>query len=329
MILKDILIHRRGFALAVLISMSITAFAQQGWSQLDSIRLEGKTATLNSVYFDGDRLWLVGADGLILSSADYGQTFQHIDSRLSVGLNDVYLVKDRVWVIGDAGTILFSTDDGRSFVKNLYVGQRKSSAGSDQGQGDSTDLYSVQFIDREKGFVVGDQGLILASTDGGVSWRQQDSKTAAQLFHLSVRGKHGWVVGSGGTILHTDDAGANWYPQRSGADRDLNRVSMVTDEIGFITGDKGVLLRTDNGGATWTQTQLQTDQPLFGISFVDKKTGWVVGYGGIITRTYDGGRSWIQQESGTSGDLFAVMLRKNRGFAIGRDGLVLRYFERR
>src|SRR5262245_45961377 len=133
MILRDLLKHKGAFAAAILIGVSVTALAQQGWSQLDSIKLEGKTAVLNSVYFDGDRLWMVGADGLILSSADYGQTFQHIDSRLSVGLNDVYLLRDRVWVIGDEGTILFSTDDGRSFVKNVYVGQKRS--GSGQGQG--------------------------------------------------------------------------------------------------------------------------------------------------------------------------------------------------
>jgi photosystem II stability/assembly factor-like uncharacterized protein len=68
---------------------------------------------------------------------------------------------------------------------------------------------------------------------------------------------------------------------------------------------------------------------LFGISFIDKKTGWVVGYSGIIVRTYDGGRKWVEQMNPTSADLFAVSFSKNRGFAIGRDGLLLRYYEKR
>ena len=71
------------------------------------------------------------------------------------------------------------------------------------------------------------------------------------------------------------------------------------------------------------------DEPLFGISFLDKKTGWVVGYQGRVVRTYDGGKSWVEQASTTSADLFSVSFRNNRGFAIGRDGLIMRYFDRR
>jgi len=55
----------------------------------------------------------------------------------------------------------------------------------------------------------------------------------------------------------------------------------------------------------------------------------VVGYSGIIVRTYDGGRKWVEQMNPTSADLFAVSFSKNRGFAIGRDGLLLRYYEKR
>ncbi|HXG90754.1 MAG TPA: YCF48-related protein, partial [Blastocatellia bacterium] len=101
------------------------------------------------------------------------------------------------------------------------------------------------------------------------------------------------------------------------------------DNVGLITGDNGTLLRTENGGATWERVQLSVREPLFGISFIDKKTGWVVGYGGRIIRTYNGGRDWVEQDSATTTDLFSVSFHKNRGYAIGRDGVVLRYYERR
>jgi photosystem II stability/assembly factor-like uncharacterized protein len=39
--------------------------------------------------------------------------------------------------------------------------------------GQSPDFYSVQFADNNNGYIVGDQGLILASTDGGISWRSR------------------------------------------------------------------------------------------------------------------------------------------------------------
>lgn len=303
-----------------------SALAQQGWSQAQVIKQAGNPATVNAVFYDGDDVWVVGADGLITRSYDDGRTFQEMNLAIDAGLNDVFVRKENVWIIGDASTILISTDGGLSFVKRLYAPYGTRASLQEQG---GLDLYSVQFIDKEKGYIVGDEGLILASTDGGYSWREQRSTTKEQLFHLSFRGKRGWVVGTGGTILHTSDAGRNWYPQQSGTNDDLNRVYFVDDETGLITGDNGALLLTQNGGATWERIQLRLKEPLFGISFIDKKTGWVVGYGGRIVRTYDGGRNWVEQESNTSGDLFSVSFHKNRGYAIGRDGLVMRFYERR
>jgi photosystem II stability/assembly factor-like uncharacterized protein len=312
-------------ATCALIALSLTRTSgQQGWSQIQTIKQQ-----LNAIFYNGDQLWIVGAHGLILRSEDEGRTFTQLDSKVDVGLNDVFVRGSRVLVVGDEGTILFSRDRGRRLVKNLYTAHRKSTSSA------PLDLYSIQFVNSDRGYIVGDNGLILTSDDGGISWQQQPSGTNAQLFHLSFRQQHGWVVGTGGTILHTDDGGKNWYPQRSGVSEDLNRVMMITDKVGLITGDKGIMLRTENGGATWQRVRLRSatyntyKEPLFGISFINDKIGWVVGYGGTIIRTYDGGRSWIEQESGTKTDLFAVAFYKNLGFAIGRDGLLLRYYERR
>jgi photosystem II stability/assembly factor-like uncharacterized protein len=311
-----------------LVLLSVSSFGQQGWSPLMTIKQSGKPAVINAVFYDGGDIWVVGAEGYMAHSLDEGRTFQETGVGVDKGLNDVYGREQRIWVVGDAGTIMRSTDSGRSFIKSVYTSRSRRGA-SQPDNGGAIDLYSVQFTDRDYGYIVGDQGLILATTNGGLSWREAPSGTDVQLFHLSFQGKRGWVVGTGGVILHTDDDGHNWYTQRSGVTEDLNRIYMINDHVGLITGDKGVLLRTENGGGTWERVPMNTDAPLFGMSFIDKKTGWVVGYGGTIIRTYDGGHNWVEQHSGTRGDLFAVAFYKNRGYAIGRDGLVMRYYEKR
>jgi photosystem II stability/assembly factor-like uncharacterized protein len=319
------------FSLAALFLTALTAqtaHGQQGWAQVQTIKQGGKGAVINAVYYDGDDIWVVGAQGLVARSYDEGRTFQEVSAGVDANLNDVYVRGGRIWIVGDAGTILKSTDGGRSFVKSIYTSRHKKGRDPQNPTGE-IDLYSVQFTDADYGYVVGDSGLILASTNGGASWREQKSGTDVQLFHLSFQGNRGWVVGTGGVILHTDDAGRNWYPQRSGSSDDLNRVYLINDKVGLITGDNGLLLRTENGGATWERVSLSVREPLFGMSFIDKKTGWVVGYGGRIIRTYDGGRNWVEQDSATAGDLFSVSFYKNRGYAIGRDGLVMRYYEKR
>jgi photosystem II stability/assembly factor-like uncharacterized protein len=325
------MIHRLYFRMLLSLLILTMGFAtpalpQQGWSKIATITQGNNAATVNAVFFDGNNIWVVGAQGLLSRSYNDGGNFEEKDLGVDVGLNDIFIRKNDIWIVGDTGTIIHSTDGGRSFMKRVYDSSRRAYG---QSKTQYLDFYSVEFEDEKRGFIVGDEGLILATTDGGFSWEEQKSGVNVQLFHLSIRGKEGWVVGTGGTIIHTSDAGKNWYPQRSGTDSDLNRVFLITEKIGLVTGDKGTLLRTDNAGATWQKMDVGVSEPLFGMSFIDKKTGWVVGYQGRVIRTYDGGLHWVDQDSATSTDLFSVSFRENRGYAIGRDGLLMRYYERR
>lgn len=315
-----------GLAVVLMLGFAGSLSAQQGWSKISSIKQNNQPASINAVFYDGDLLWVVGSDGLVMRSTDNGQSFSDIDVGVKEGLNDVYARKDRIWIVGDAGLIVTSTDKGKSFTKTTYDANRK---GLNLPQNKTLDLYSVEFESNDEGHIVGDEGLILYTTDGGRNWIDQASGIKSQLFHLSFLKGEGWIVGTGGVILHTNDGGRSWYPQRSGVDVDLNRVFFINEKIGLITGDKGTLLRTDNGGSVWQKVETNIQEPLFGISFLDKKTGWVVGYQGRVIRTYDGGLHWIDQVSNTNIDLFSVSFRDNHGFAVGRDGVIMRYFEKR
>src|SRR5215813_1097456 len=133
----------------------ISGASDQGWAQLQSLSQGSGRATLNALYYDGKRLWIVGANGLVLRSDDYGRTFQEIQRTTDAGLNDVFAFDKRMWIVGDAGNMMFSTDGGISFIKNLFVSHRNA-------QSVPLDLYSVQSNSDRDGFIVGDQGLILA-----------------------------------------------------------------------------------------------------------------------------------------------------------------------
>jgi len=70
---------------------------------------------------------------------------------------------------------------------------------------------------------------------------------------------HGTVVGSNGGILHTTDGGDTWNQQESGVKADLNSVSFVDSLTGTIVGAGGVILRTANGGDSWVQPNSNLD----------------------------------------------------------------------
>lgn len=142
----------------------------------------------------------------------------------------------------------------------------------------------MRFADANRGWAVGYEGTIVATTDGSTNWKQQNSGTKQNLYSAHfVDTNHGWAVGSRGTIVATTDGGASWKPQNS-----------------------------------------NTQQALFSVHFVDTDHGWAVGVGGTIVATTDGGTSWKPQNSGTQQNLYAVYLTDvNHGSITGRAGTIL------
>src|SRR6266576_5057128 len=61
----------------------------------------------------------------------------------------------------------------------------------------------------------------------------------------------GFVVGDAGTILKTTDAGATWAPLTSGTTNALYGVYFFDTSHGVAVGDQGLILRTTDGGNSW------------------------------------------------------------------------------
>jgi hypothetical protein len=99
----------------------------------------------------------------------------------------------------------------------------------------------------------------------------------------------GTVVGVDGVILRTTDGGTTWTSQTSGTTKWLWGVCFTEANSGSAVGFEGTILHTTNGGATWTSQTSGTANNINGVSFTDENTGTVVGFGGTILRTTTGG----------------------------------------
>src|SRR5262245_48632428 len=53
-------------ALAAILFFAFTIHAQQGWSKITVLKQSDQPATVNAVFYDGDNIWLVGANGLVM-----------------------------------------------------------------------------------------------------------------------------------------------------------------------------------------------------------------------------------------------------------------------
>ncbi len=61
----------------------------------------------------------------------------------------------------------------------------------------------VSFINSQEGWVVGDYGLILYTTDGGTTWAHMEHPSRINLVAVHAAGPGlAWMAGDGGLILH-------------------------------------------------------------------------------------------------------------------------------
>jgi len=131
----------------------------------------------------------------------------------------------------------------------------------------------------------------------------------------------------GNVILATTNGGASWKKQTSGVTHGLNAVAFANDTHGWAAAASGPILATTNGGTTWkAQKALVPDawNALYGITFVDASHGWAVGRGGAIVATTNGGATWTRQASGTWMNIYSVAFSDlDHGWAASDGGATL------
>src|SRR5262249_26307135 len=128
----------------------------QSWQQLDS----GVRVTLNdlSTVDLTQRLWLVGAHGVVLRSENGGLTRDPVllENRFDGELRAVVFQGTRGLIAGDGGALFLTEDEGASF--------RRVDAGA--GAARWEDLW----LGGPEAFVLGELARMRLSVDGGNNW---------------------------------------------------------------------------------------------------------------------------------------------------------------
>jgi photosystem II stability/assembly factor-like uncharacterized protein len=156
-------------------------------------------------------------------------------------------------------------------------------------------LHDVSFADALHGWAVGGNGdgtvgIILATTDGGMTWTVQHAgggfAMLSAVYAIDARtccavGGDRLTNAGPGLILMTHDGGSSWRAQPS--DHFLSDVAFADASHGwcvgeYVSGDgqcSGVVLSTDDGGQTWTSHEHDGAGWMRGVSFIDATAGWV------------------------------------------------------
>ena len=171
-----------------------------------------------------------------------------------------------------------------------------------QNSGINTTLYAVDFLDTLNGYVSGDAGKILKTTNGGSTWiNLLTSGVSVPLFSVSfLDTQNGCAVGGYGIIIRTSNGGASWTQITSSTTASMQSVQFINSGTGFITTLTGQGLGSTDGGFTWTiySNQISNHGSHYKSFFVNSLTGYVGEDGGYLSKTTDGGHTWFDASNG-------------------------------
>ncbi len=224
-------------------------------------------------------------------------------------LVDIVRAGERLVAVGDYGHILYSDDSGRSWTQ-VPVPVRVL-------------LTAVFFVDARHGWAVGHDGMIVATGDGGLTWRlQRDGLDAQQrrneaglerarselaALEREAAADAGLLEEARALLAEAEERLAEpVFPPP------LMDVFFTDQQHGLAVGAYGTFLRTDDGGASWVDADAASiDNPdelhYYAIASDGDARLLLAGEAGSLYRSADRGASWETLGSPYEGTLFGAL----------------------
>jgi photosystem II stability/assembly factor-like uncharacterized protein len=187
-------------------------------------------------------------------------------------------------------------------------------------------LYDVHFPDEQTGYIVGEKGVVLKTTDAGTNWEIMPTGTIRNLRMVwFTDAETGFVTSEGGFLMKTTDGGETWQELQSGTTEEFNDIYFYNEMLGFIAGMHGQLLRTTDGGDTWQRAYIDIYSDVYSVHFVNENVGYAAASMRTVFKTVNGGDTWTS----TSGDPYLNLrsiffLNQNLGYVAGASNFMMK-----
>ena len=208
-------------------------------------------------------------------------------------------------------------------------------------------LYGVSFANTDIGTVVGDDGIILHTKNGGKTWFRQIANNnfqtciiSSRLWDVSFFNENiGMAVGWDGTIIYTTNSGVKWNVATTGRMVAFYSAQMLTPTIGFSAGVNTIfqplIYRTNDCWQTYDTIIFYPEHggsyyeaDLTDIYFINASKGYttarIFNGKGAICQSNDSGYTWdtIYWANYCLNEI--TFPSKNIGYAVGNFGQILK-----
>lgn len=182
--------------------------------------------------------------------------------------------------------------------------QTASAGWTKQNSGTLAWLHSIYFVNENTGWIAGSNGTLLATRDGGKTWKANKKFTEDNIRQVYFSDDaHGWLlcerdIYSAGALspsylMETSDGGASWQKINFSESKErIARIFFSVGGSGFAVGESGAFWATGDDKKTWKKSSLPVRYLMLGGAFGDDSHGALVGGGGTILFTEDAGLSW-------------------------------------
>jgi photosystem II stability/assembly factor-like uncharacterized protein len=264
----------------------------------------GRDPMLAIACLDTKQAWVSSISGRVYKTTDGGGTWQLQQAPTKRNLFKVaFSTPQRGTAVGDFGTIVH-TEDGGTTWKEVALPEDFKLPDSALDSGvlpNDALLYGLTYADENHAWIAGEFGTILASTDGGNTWKQQSTGLETTLFGIDfIDANTGVVVGIDSVIMRTENGGATWTPIRTPfQERSFYEIALSKD-FAWVAGGQGTILVSSDGGKTWSdfKTPIQFASEWFRGAARAGDRAFLVGGAGLIYRT-EGAQARLLRE-GTS-----------------------------
>jgi photosystem II stability/assembly factor-like uncharacterized protein len=247
--------------------------------------------------------------------------------------------QSKLVAVGERGHILVSTDGVQWQQAEVPV---------------QVTLTAVYFVNEMNGWAVGHDATILASIDGGMTWKIQQHLPQVEKPLLDVLffdQSNGIAVGAYGLFYRTDNGGETWaieyhnellYPEDQAYLSELklqdeeayldeqssilphfNRV-VADGRTLYLAGEIGLMAKSNDLGVSWEKLDEIYPGSFYDIDRTQQGNLLVVGLRGHIFRSLKNGTPWQESKSHVTALLSAIVLSDDdRIFILGNNGVLL------
>ncbi|OGF33801.1 hypothetical protein A2223_00310 [Candidatus Falkowbacteria bacterium RIFOXYA2_FULL_35_8] len=293
----------------------------------------GTYSTLNGILHASDGyVFAVGDSGAIVTSDDYGATWQVKSAPVSSSFYDVLPTTELEGIIiGAGGKVYYTGDAFGTYSQKCMSGENPLT---------SSDLFDISAHSNISTYVYfsGAIGAVIKADISSLPTMTCSALTTGVSVDLNgiaeMNNNEATLVAVGdvdagaGTIITTANSGSTWTTRTSGVAVNLNDVDAASDtSLAVAVGDSGKILLSVDNGANWATKTSGTSENINSVSInaEDPTAIWAGANNDTILYSSDSGNTWTVITTNSSSDWQSVSATDGQVIFSGTNGVITFY----